>query len=83
MLYQSTCVGLRYGRVGLARGFSWQLGLNHLRALGLRHHPSDSGGGFAYHLHRPTGLAPESINRLVYPPASPLRSYRLLAVREY
>ena len=34
MLYPSTCVGLRYGHVELARGFSWQLGLNHFWALG-------------------------------------------------
>ena len=41
---------------------------------GLRHHPSDSGSGFPCPPHRPTGLAPESSNRLAYPPASPLRS---------
>jgi hypothetical protein len=58
MLYPSTCVGLRYGRVGLTRGFSWQHGLNHLRPYGHRHHPSGSGDGFAYRHHFPRGLAP-------------------------
>ena len=38
---------------------------------GHRHHLSGSGSGFSYYPHFPTGLAPESNNRLTYPSASP------------
>jgi len=44
---------------------------------GLRHHPSGSGPGFPWDPPLPTGLAPESSNRLAYLPASPLRSNNL------
>jgi hypothetical protein len=49
---------LRYGRAGLARGFSRQHGLSHLWPFGHRHHRSGSGDGFPYRRHFPTGLAP-------------------------
>jgi hypothetical protein len=45
-------------QVSSFRGFSRQLGLNHFRPRRVRAHPSDSGCGFAYSHHRPTGLAP-------------------------
>ena len=58
IFYQPTCVGLRYGRLVLARGFSWQLDSIALRSpegklpfvLGFPY----GAGGFAYQL--PTSL---------------------------
>jgi hypothetical protein len=38
--------------------FLGSMGSAHLWPLGLRHHPSGSGDGFAYRHHFPTGLAP-------------------------
>jgi hypothetical protein len=55
----------------LARGFSWQLGINQFRYLNfaLRHASGCSSGGFPY--QTPYALGPASISRLAYPSASP------------
>jgi len=49
-----------------------------LPALRHRHHSSGSGSGFTWSRHLPTSLAPESNNRLVYIPASPLHSSQVV-----
>ena len=73
ILYPSTCVGLRYGRASLTRGFSCQLGLSHFRPFRLAFTPqlkwSFNPTLIAYR------LGTSSTNGwLTYPPASPLRS---------
>ncbi len=73
------------GTCNLARGFSWRPRLSRL-ALGVPqadHHPSGSGGGFAYLRHRPTGLGvAEAAHDLSFR-VPPSRLDRLQVVREY
>ena len=57
ILYPSTGVGLRYGHVDLARGFSWQLGSATSALNWPPHHTSGSGNGFSCSHHCPTCLA--------------------------
>ena len=65
---------MRYGHALLARGFSRQLGFNHFWT-DVPPSPLRLWYRFSLAPSPPYRLGPESTYRLVYPPASPLRSY--------
>src|SRR5690606_22647305 len=69
-----TCVGLRYGRLLLARGFSWQCEpMTFATEIFAPHHSlALSMSGFAY--SSASLLGRTSISPRHFPPASPLRS---------
>ena len=80
MLYPSTCVGLRYGRASLTRGFSRQLGFNSFRPFRLAVTPQLSGSFIPRLVAYKLG-AGSSTRRPTYPSVSPLRSINLTRYR--